>query len=333
MPVHVIMGPPCAGKTTAARARGGTVIDLDDIEEELGGERYAARSSVRGAALAERDRRIEAAFGSDEQTWVIHTAPTKDQLAGYLARGASIEVLNPGLEACLERAADRPPHTSAVIRDWYENFPLHSGIPISTRPEPHGDGLPEQGAIMSDTPTPSEPKPAQPNGSAGSTPPEPHGDDEVDYKAKYEETLAHSRQWEQRAKENKDAAERLAQLEDAQKTAEQKQAERVQELERENAGFKAERQQRAWAKEVSTETGVPAEVLRGSTLEEIQAHAELLKPAYEEPEKPGPSPVTTIGQQPASGNVSLKDQIAAAEASGDKALIAALKAQQLAATN
>ena len=183
---------------------------------------------------------------------------------------------------------------------------------------------------MSDTTV--EPTETKPNGDATTAEPVKQ-ESAVDFKAKYEETLAHSREWEKRAKQNKEAADELEQLKEAQKTAEQKQAERVQELERENAEFKAERQQRAWAKEVSKETGVPADVLRGSTLEEIQAHAELLKPAYEEPKKPGPAPIVTIGSQPASGNVSLKDQIAAAEASGDKALIAALKAQQLGATN
>lgn len=187
---------------------------------------------------------------------------------------------------------------------------------------------------MSDTATPVETTAVKPNGDAApaeinaATPAA-----EIDYKAKYEETIAHSREWEKKAKSNKDAADELEKLREAQKTAEQKQAEHLANLERENAAFKAKEQQRDWAKEVSTETGVPVDVLRGSTLEEIQAHAELLKPAFASPQSPTAPAVATIGVQPVSGNVSLADQIAAAETAGNTALVAALKAQQLAASN
>lgn len=188
---------------------------------------------------------------------------------------------------------------------------------------------------MSDT-APAAPQQTvtEPNGAATSTTSEPNGEpEEIDFKAKYEEAIGHSRKWESQAKANKDAADELQKLKDAQKTAEQKQAEHLQALERENAAFRAEAQQRQWAAEVATETGVPAEVLRGSTREEIEAHAALLKPAYEAPKAPA-DPVKTVGQQPTpSGNMSLADQIATAEAAGEKNLVAVLKAQQLGSTN
>lgn len=70
---------------------------------------------------------------------------------------------------------------------------------------------------MSDsTATPAEPT-AQPTPQAPAQ--EPQKVEETDWKAE-------ARKWETRAKENKDAAERLAQIEDAQKTAEQRAAER-----------------------------------------------------------------------------------------------------------
>lgn len=56
--------------------------------------------------------------------------------------------------------------------------------------------------------------------------------DETDWKAKYEESLKHSRTWEQRAKENKAAADRLTQIEETQKTAEQKAAEKLAQAEK-----------------------------------------------------------------------------------------------------
>lgn len=45
------------------------------------------------------------------------------------------------------------------------------------------------------------------------------------------------------------------------------------------AGFEAEKQVSEWADQVSRDTGVPASVLKGSTLEELTAHAEQIKAA------------------------------------------------------
>lgn len=65
------------------------------------------------------------------------------------------------------------------------------------------------------TPTPADIAPAEP-----AQVPVPDAVDETDWKAE-------ARKWESRAKENKSAAERLAEIEEQQKTAEQKAAERL----------------------------------------------------------------------------------------------------------
>lgn len=142
---------------------------------------------------------------------------------------------------------------------------------------------------------------------------------------------AQARKWEERAKANKDAAERLAELEEAQKTEEQKTAERLAALEAENEQYKQAEQISKWKQEVSSETEVPAELLAGSTLEEIQEHAQRLKSHITQPSNtPAPAIVSTVGNQPApAASVPLKDQIATAEEAGDKALVARLKAIQL----
>jgi len=56
--------------------------------------------------------------------------------------------------------------------------------------------------------------------------------EETDWKAKFEDAQKHSRTWEQRAKDNKAAADKLAAFEESQKTAEQKAADRLAEAER-----------------------------------------------------------------------------------------------------
>jgi hypothetical protein len=73
-------------------------------------------------------------------------------------------------------------------------------------------------------------EPEQPEQGPGAT--DQLNESEIDWKAKFEESQKHSRTWEQRAKDNKTAAEKLAALEESQKTAEQKTAERLAEAER-----------------------------------------------------------------------------------------------------
>lgn len=78
------------------------------------------------------------------------------------------------------------------------------------------------------------------------------------------------------------------------KTEAEKQAERLAELEAKVAEYETREQIAAWKAEVSAETGVPAEVLKGSTKEEIAEHAATLKPLIEQ--KPtGPQPVPGEG--------------------------------------
>lgn len=57
-------------------------------------------------------------------------------------------------------------------------------------------------------------------------------------------------------------------------------------------------------REVATASGVPTEVLRGNTREELEAHAEVLKPVYA---KAHGSYVPTIGETPGKTNDSLAD--------------------------
>lgn len=100
----------------------------------------------------------------------------------------------------------------------------------------------------------------------GPTPPaEPNGNgEEID--------------WEKKAKANKAAADELEKLKESQMSETEKAAKRTQELEAQVAAYKAKEQQAEWKKQVSANTGIPADALRGSTLEEIQAHADILKP-------------------------------------------------------
>ena len=89
----------------------------------------------------------------------------------------------------------------------------------------------------------------------------------VDWKAKFEE---------QRAKDNSKAAEELQQFKDSQLSEAEKTAKRIKELEAQNAAYAAERQQNEWRAQVSKETGVPASLLHGDSLEAMSANAKAI---------------------------------------------------------
>ena len=106
---------------------------------------------------------------------------------------------------------------------------------------------------------------------------EPHGDEQpVDWKAKFEQERAHSRKWEQRAKDNSAAAAELEKLKESSLSEAEKTAKRLKELESENAAMKAERQHAEWASQVSKDTGVPADLLHGDSLEAMAECAKAL---------------------------------------------------------
>lgn len=91
--------------------------------------------------------------------------------------------------------------------------------------------------------------------------------EDIDWKAKFEE---------QRAKDNSKAAEEPQQFKDSQLSEAEKAAKRIKELEAANAAYEAERQQNEWRAQVSKETGVPASLLHGDTLEAMTANAKAI---------------------------------------------------------
>lgn len=130
--IHVVCGPPCAGKSTYVRenARDGDVIvDYDLIAQAFGcSEPHQSRRGPTGpnlAAFVARRAVIEWAVGhADEmESWVIHTNPLPEDMDAYESVGADIVTLDADMETCLARAeADgRPPGTEEAIREWFAN--------------------------------------------------------------------------------------------------------------------------------------------------------------------------------------------------------------------
>lgn len=108
-------------------------------------------------------------------------------------------------------------------------------------------------------------EPAVPEAATPATPTPVEPAKETDWKAE-------ARKWEDRAKANKSAAERLAEIEEASKSAEQKAAERLEAAERKAADL----EQKADRAEVAAEKGVPVALISGGTRAEMEASADAL---------------------------------------------------------
>lgn len=127
MLIHVITGPPCAGKSTYVRehaAPGDVRVDFDALAQALGSDQpHDAPDDVRSAAFAARSAVVALALSGDAKAdyWVIHTSPTAEQAAAYEASGAEFVALDPGVDECLRRAVDdgRPARTVDAIHAWY----------------------------------------------------------------------------------------------------------------------------------------------------------------------------------------------------------------------
>ena len=130
-------------------------------------------------------------------------------------------------------------------------------------------------------------------------------EDSTDWKAE-------ARQWESRAKANKDAAARLAEIEEANKTAEQKQAERIAALEAKVSGYEARDQVAAWASEIVKDSPVPASALRGSTEEELREHFAQLSSLIQA--QPAAPVVRNAGDTPKKSGLTTAEMFAEAVA-------------------
>lgn len=128
---------------------------------------------------------------------------------------------------------------------------------------------------------------------------EPNGEEAIDYKAKYEETLKHSRDWEKRAKANKAAKDELDKLKEAQMTETEKLQKQVSDYKAAMDALQAEKDKAAWVKEISAETGVKAEALEligANDRDDLLAKANALAAIYgAKDEEPAPSVPVVLG--------------------------------------
>lgn len=129
MPITVVTGPPCSGKSTYVaehRAPEDIVLDLDAIAHALGYPDthvdWSRPHAAVEAARAARTELLKAVLArSIVNAWIIDAEPPAFLLKKYRAIGADVVDLDPGRKVCIARAkAERTPDTVRRIRDWYD---------------------------------------------------------------------------------------------------------------------------------------------------------------------------------------------------------------------
>ena len=125
MGIHVVTGPPCAGKSTYVqenRADKDVLVDYDLIAQALGSTTaHESQGAIRTCALSARDRATDLCIERDFDSWVIRTELTADERETFELAGAEFVELAPGEDECIARAeADgRSEDCIEAIRAWY----------------------------------------------------------------------------------------------------------------------------------------------------------------------------------------------------------------------
>ncbi|KIH72987.1 AAA family ATPase [Corynebacterium glutamicum] len=128
--VHVVTGPPAAGKSTYVRDRrqsGDVTIDYDTIANELSGlepANHGHTQHIKQITKKARQAAIDAAISmdGDHTVWIIHSSPSPTLLQYYKSIGAVIDEVDPGKDVVMRRVkAERPASMLKVAAAWYAN--------------------------------------------------------------------------------------------------------------------------------------------------------------------------------------------------------------------
>lgn len=136
MSVHVVVGPPCSGKSTfvdSAAEPGVPRFDFDRVAQVVAGTTDLEVAAAAAEAVLAMRRGFMGWLLDPEtepgEVWLINAHPTQATIERLEGVGAVFHVCDPGLEECLARATreGRPDGTEERIRAWYDNPPAIPG--------------------------------------------------------------------------------------------------------------------------------------------------------------------------------------------------------------
>ena len=152
--IRVVMGPPCAGKTTHVMAEATVadiIVDLDRLARALQPVQLDDRSHVypqhiRHVAIGARAAAIDRASrltNTGAEVWIIHGDPSPEDLDLYRFLRYQVITVDPGRAEVERRArAERPPAVWPFIARWYARHATLAALAsaqTSTTPTPSDD--------------------------------------------------------------------------------------------------------------------------------------------------------------------------------------------------
>ena len=134
VPVVLVCGPPASGKTTyvAKRAQpGDVVIDLDDILESLGAQRWTNDKAALSRAIAIRNDRLRSlATTAGGTAYLIAGAPSQSEREAWRRAlgNVTVVILRTAASTCIARIAADPNRNHAAeklkqaVANWWNAF-------------------------------------------------------------------------------------------------------------------------------------------------------------------------------------------------------------------
>lgn len=134
MTLHIVVGPPCAGKSTFVENNapvGVPRFDFDHITKAVAGGDVGHEAPTAVVDTVFAMRRGLMGWMLDEETrldefWFVVSSPTQSSIERFVQLGAEFHLIDPGLEECLARAerAGEPASVLERIRNWYAAPPV-----------------------------------------------------------------------------------------------------------------------------------------------------------------------------------------------------------------
>lgn len=147
MTIHVVIGPPCGGKSSYVieHAEPGTPrFDHDLIASTVAGMKLGHDVPSGVARITTAMRRGMIGYLIDPETptptaWLIWSWPPQTLMQTFADMGAQFHLVDPGIDECIARAMrdNRPEGTIDRIKEWYANPPV---LPV-TEDEEKGEDM------------------------------------------------------------------------------------------------------------------------------------------------------------------------------------------------